>query len=167
MYNFASGFSVEIWFSLVMQKYRLFDNTPIALATVLRVARKYLASKARRAEDFLENPGSVDEYLDKIFKIDCILQVETIEGKLQRVAVDVSANVSLVRSKLDEIVQPKFWACRRELQIDRHWIILVNAKKLPDEARLIDAIYEAVDEPKKCVIIDLYIPRSKYGSTAI
>lgn len=158
MYNFAHGNWVEVWFYLIMQKYRLLDYTPIALATVIKVARKYLPSKAERGEDFLENPDSVDEYLDRIFKIDCILQVETIDGELQRIAVDVSANMSRVQSKFTEIIQPNFWAARRELKIDRHWIVLVNAKKLPDEARLIDAIYEAVDDPKKCVIIDLFIP---------
>ena len=66
------------------------------------------------------------------------------------------ANVSRVQSKFDEIMQPEFWASRRELKIDRHWIVLVNAKKLPDEPRLIDAIYQAVDDTKKCVIIDLF-----------
>lgn len=96
--------------------------------------------------------------LDKVFKIDSILKVETVEGLLQRVAVDVSANVSMVQAKFDEIKQPKFWASRRELQIDRHWIVLVNSKKLPSESRVIDAIYSAVDEEKKCVIIDLFIP---------
>lgn len=89
MYNLTHGNSVEIWFYLVMQKYRLLDYTPIAHATLTRIARKHLFYKLQQAENFIENPDSVDEYLDKVFKIDSILKVETVEGLLQRVAVDV------------------------------------------------------------------------------
>jgi hypothetical protein len=158
MFNYTKGFSVELWFYLIMQKYRLLDYTPIALATVIRVARQYMPYKAQRGEDFLENPESVEEWLDRIFKMDCILSVETMDGLWQRVAVDVSANVSKVQSKFDEIMQPKFWAARKELGIDRHWVILVSEKNLPSDAELIDAIYAAVDESKKCVMIDLTKP---------
>lgn len=158
MYNFTQGNSVEIWFYLVAQKLRLIDYTPIALATVVKVVRQYMPYKAQRAEEFINNLDSVEEWLDRALKIDCRLCVELESGTVQKVAVDVSANPKLAQSKFDEIMQPKFWAARRELKIDRHWIVLVNAKRLPDEARLIDAIYSAVDDPKKCVIIDLFIP---------
>lgn len=157
MYNFTQGNSVEIWFYLQMQKLRMIDYTPIALATVIKVIIKYMPYKAQTAEAFIDNPDSVEEWLDRVMKIDCRLCVEQESGAIQRVAVDISANPTRAQSKFDEIMQPKFWAARRELKIDRHWIILVNAKKLPDEARLVDAIYTAVDDVKKCVMIDLTI----------
>lgn len=158
MYNFSQGDSVEIWFYLQMQKLRLVDYTPLALVTVVKVVRKYLSYKAQIAEAFINNPDSAEEWLDRVMKIDCILSVEQESGAIQRVAVDISANPTLAQSKFDEIMQPKFWAARRELRIERHWIVLVNPKKLPDEARLIDAIYTAVDDVKKCVMIDLTSP---------
>lgn len=155
MYNFSQGFSVEVWFNFQMQKLRLADNTPIALATVVRVARLYLPSKTETASEFIDNPDSVEEWLDRVLKVDCILRVEQADGTIQRVAVDVSSNLTKAQSKFNEIMQSSFWSARRELMIDRHWIVLINTKKLPDEAKLIDAIYEAVDDPKKCVMIDL------------
>lgn len=155
MYNFSQGFSIEIWFIFQMQKLRMVDNTPIALATVVRVARQHLPSKTETAFEFIDDPDSVEELLDKIFKIDCILRVEQADGTIQRVAVDISSNPTKAQSKFNEIMQPNFWIARQELMIDRHWIVLVNAKKLPDEAKLIDAMYEAVDDQKKCVMIDL------------
>lgn len=155
MYNFSQGFSVEVWFNFQMQKLRLADNTPIAPATVVRVARLYLPSKTEIASEFIDNPDSVEEWLDRVLKVDCILRVEQADGTIQRVAVDVSSNPTKAQSKFNEITQSSFWSARRELMIDRHWIVLMNTKKLPDEAKLIDAIYEAVDDSKKCVMIDL------------
>ena len=155
---YSEGFSVEVWFIFQMQKLRLADNTPIALATVVRVVRFYLPSKTETALEFVDHPDSVEELLDKILKIDCILRVEQADGTIQRVAVDVSSNSTKAQSKFNEITQSSFWSARRELNLDRHWVIVVNAKKLPDEAKLIDAIYEAVDDSKKCVMIDLTKP---------
>lgn len=155
---YSTGFSVELWFYLIMQKYRLLDYTPIDLGTVIRVVRQYMPSKAATGEAFLENPENVEEWLDRILKIDSILCVEQADGTLQRVAVDVSANASKAQSKFNEIRQSSFRASRRELKIDRHWIILVDSKNLPAEGKVVDAVYEAVDEPEKCVMIDLIKP---------
>ncbi len=153
---FSSGSGIEIWFEAQMENLRLVDYTPVALATVFRVVRQYLPSKTRTAEEFIDNPESVDELLDKVLKIDIILRVEQADGTIQRVAVDVSGNASKAQSKFDEIMQSNFWAARRALCLDRHWIVLVNERKLPSPDDLTDAIYEAVDSNQKCVMINLW-----------
>jgi len=153
---YSKGFSVEVWFQAQMENLRLVDYTPIALATVIRVVRQHLPSKAVTGESYINNPKSVDEWMDKILKIDIILRVEQADGTIQRVAVDVSANASKARSKFDEIRQSNFGTARRELRLDRHWVVLVNEQKLPSPDDLTDAIYEVVDSDQKCVIIDLW-----------
>jgi hypothetical protein len=158
MRYFSIGDEVEVWFYIQMQNLRMTDYTPIALTTVKRVLRQCMPSKAKQGEDFLDNPESVDEWLDKVLKIDCMLNVEQDDGTPQRIAVDITGNASEANKKFDEIMQRKFWVARKELNIDRHWIVLVNPDCLPSRAELIDVIYAAVDDSQKCVMINLWKP---------
>jgi len=116
--NFRSGYNVELWFYLMMQKMRLLDNTPISLTTAVKIAKRHLPGRYERALEFIENPESIEEFIDRAFKIDCILKVENIEGVALRVAVDVSANAPLADSKFQEIQLPGFDRMRQELGMD-------------------------------------------------
>jgi hypothetical protein len=138
-----------------MWQLRLLDNTPIALATVLRIIKRYLPHKCRTAQEFIDHPDDPDEWLDKVLKIDCILKVEQSDRTLQRVAVDVTANWSQFREKYNEITQTKFTKARNELGIDRHWIIGVNPNHLPNPEDLVDAIYNSVDQSETCLLLNL------------
>jgi hypothetical protein len=48
-----------------------------------------------------------------------------------------------------------FQSIRRELKIDKHWVVLVSVSALPSDATLIDTFYEIVDRSDECSIIDL------------
>ncbi len=72
--NFTTGYNVELWFYLMMQKMRLLDHTPISIATVTKVAKRHLPGRYERALEFIENPENVEEFIDKVFKIDSVDQ---------------------------------------------------------------------------------------------
>lgn len=152
---YSSGFSIELWFIANMRRLRVLDQSPIALSTVMRVLDRYLPSKTQTASEYINDPDDVDCWLDLVLKTDCILIVENIDGQNQRVAIDVSANFDKSQSKFNEINQPSFFLARQELKIDRHWIVIVNPEKLPEEDELNEVIYTTVDLEKKCVMIDL------------
>jgi hypothetical protein len=151
-----SGDETELWFESRMHQLRLLDTSPIGLSTVIRIAKLYLPAKVQKALDFIRNPNDPYEWLDLVFKMDFILQVEASDGSFQRVGVDITSNLGTAPNKLNEILQPKFWGARRKLNVDRHWIIVVNPNALPTPEQLTDAVYTAVDAEQKCVIINLY-----------
>lgn len=153
--GFSHGISVEIWFYLMMQRLRLLDHTPISLASVMKVAKRHLPARIEQGLKFMKDVDDAEEWLDRILKIDNILRIENVDGIVLRVAVDVSANAPLAESKFQEIQQQSFGRMCCDLGIDRHWVILVDQDELPDEATMIDAIYSAIDEPTRCVMINL------------
>jgi hypothetical protein len=155
---YSSGFSVELWFIAAVRRRRLLDQAPIALSTVMRVLDTYLPNKTQNASEYINDPDDVECWLDLVLKTDCIMLVENIAGQNQRVAIDVSANFDKAQSKFDEINQPSFFSARRELKIDRHWIVIVNPNDLPVDDDLSDVFYEVVDLEKKCVMIDFREP---------
>jgi hypothetical protein len=156
---YSSGFSIELWFLAAMRRKRLLDQSPIALSTVMRVIGAYLPNKAKTALEYINDPDDVDCWLDLVLKTDCILLVENIDGQNQRVAIDVSANFDKAQSKFNEINQSSFFSARRELKIERHWIVIVNPEDLPIDDDLADVFYEVVDLEKKCVMIDFRKPK--------
>jgi hypothetical protein len=81
--------------------------------------------------------------------------LEDYEGNLLRCAVDVTALPREATNKLDTIKSKAFKLVRRQLKIDRHWIILVSPRALPSRDWLIDALYEQADRDYECAIINL------------
>jgi hypothetical protein len=53
MLYFREGDEIELWFKSRMWQLRLLDNTPVALATVLRIVKHYLPHKCRTAQEFI------------------------------------------------------------------------------------------------------------------
>lgn len=95
-----------------------------------------------------------EEWLDLIFKTDFLLRLQNIEGQSLRIAVDIATSAKEVLNKMEMINSRLFQLARRDLEIDRHWIVLVNPQALPSRDRLMDIFYEVVDQYKVCVVIE-------------
>ena len=72
-----------------------------------------------------------EEWLDLVLKVDVLLRLENADGQSLRVAVDVTTSKALVPQKFQMISSRLFGLARRELNIDCHWVVLVNADSLP------------------------------------
>ncbi len=79
--------------------------------------------------------------------------MQNANGKSLRIAVDVTANPTKAGSKFQTISSRRFAAARKELEIDRHWVVLVDPVFLPSKDELMDAVYEAADRDQKLAII--------------
>jgi hypothetical protein len=103
---------------------------------------------------YIENPLSSKEFLDKILKTDCILEIENNQGQIEKIAIDITLDSEKVEDKLQEINRSSFVKSRKELNIDRHWILIVsnNYSKLNSFA-IAEKLYEAIDNNLQ--IVDL------------
>jgi hypothetical protein len=155
MYDFSNGFSVEVWFRLCARELRLLDLPPLQLSEIEPACRKHLLSRVERALPHMSDPTDPELWLDLILKADTMLKIEDCEGNLLRCAVDVTALPREATNKLDTIKSQAFKLVRRQLKIDRHWIVLVSPRALPSRDWLIDALYEQADRSVDCAIINL------------
>lgn len=153
--DFITGFDAEIWFRLACRRLRMLDPNPPTLSMLEPVLRKHLSRKTERAIYHMSDESDPDLWLDLILKIDSLLSLQDLDGKTLRIGADVTISPSEVDSKLSAIRSMPFQSIRRELKIDKHWVVLVSASALPSDATLIDTFYEIVDRPDECSIIDL------------
>ncbi len=89
-----------------------------------------------------------------IFKTDSLLRLQNIEGQSLRIAVDVTTRRSEVFSKMEMIISRLFKLARKDLAIDRHWVVLVDSQSLPSKDRLMDVFYEEIDKSVECAVIE-------------
>lgn len=155
MYDYSNGFSVEVWFRLCARDLRLLDLPPLQLSEIEPACRKHLLSRVERAIPHMSDPTDPELWLDLILKADTMLKIEDYEGNLLRCAVDVTALPREAANKLDTIKSRAFGLVRRQLKIDRHWIVLVSPGALPSRDWLIDALYSQADRSEDCAIINL------------
>lgn len=155
MYDFSNGFSVEVWFRLCARELRLLDLPPMQLSSIEPILRKHLPMRVERAIPHMNDQTDPEIWLDLILKADTMLKIEDCEGNLLRCAVDVTALPREAANKLDTIKSKAFKLVRRQLKIDRHWIVLVSPGALPSRDWLIDALYSQADRSVECAIIDL------------
>lgn len=153
--DFITGFDAEIWFRLACRRLRMLDPNPPSLEILQPVLSRHLSKKTERALRHMNDESDPELWLDLILKIDSLLSLQDLDGKALRIGADVTISPSEVESKFSAIRSMPFQAIRRELNIDKHWVVLVSASALPSDAMLIDAFYEMVDHPDECSIIDL------------
>lgn len=149
---YSDGDLAELWFRESARKLGVLDIEP-PLQLVKRVLNKHLQSRVRAAMPYMEDENDPGEWLDRILKTDCLLLLENIEGRMLRVAVDVTADEEKAESKLWEISALYFRAARRELKIDRHWVVVVKPSEVSRQATIIDALYSQIDENIECAIV--------------
>lgn len=151
---YSDGGIAEVWFTESCRKLGLLDVLP-SLQLVKKILSKYLASKVKTALLYMEDKNDVSQWLDLVFKTDCLLVIENVDGEMLRVAVDVTANLKKAEAKLLEVDSANFRAARLELNIDRHWIVIIRALEVPSRATLIDVLYDQIDEDVECAIIEV------------
>lgn len=151
---YSEGFSAEVWFRARMLSLRMLDPQPPSLETIKNVLNQYFKGRVERALLHMIDDLDPEEWLDLIFKVDVLLSLQNIEGRALRIAVDITTSPVDVADKIEMISSRLFQIARRKLEIDRHWVVLVNPLSLPSRDRLLDVFYEVVDQNKECVVIE-------------
>lgn len=149
---YSNGGIAEYWFRENARKLGLLDVEP-PLSEVKRVLNRHLKAKVRTAIRYMSDETDPQQWLDLVLKTDCLLLVENIEGQVLRVAVDVTIDQEKAEEKLEEVRLPSFRAARRELQIARHWIVVVKALEIASPNNLVDIIYDHIDRESECAVV--------------
>lgn len=149
---YSDGGIAEYWFRENARKLGLLDIEP-PLSEVKRVLNRYLKAKVRTAIQYMSDETDPQQWLDLVLKTDCLLSVENIEGQVLRVAVDVTIDEEKASEKLEEVSLPSFRSARQELQIERHWIVVVKALEIAAANNLVDIIYDQIDRTQECAIV--------------
>jgi hypothetical protein len=153
--DFVTGFEAEVWFRLTCQRLRMLDTNPPSIRRIESVLRKYLPKKTERALNHMIDEDDPDLWLDLILKVDSLLCLEDLNNNQLKIGVDVTTFAGEASAKFLEISSRLFQEARRELGIQKHWILLVSSLSLPSDDMLIDKFYEFVDRSEECSIIDL------------
>lgn len=152
--SYSSGFILESWFTGFAKRARILDTTPLDLPAVMAALNTHVPKRVERASPFIEDSNDPMEWLDKTLKIDCILSLEDINRRTWRIGVDVTYYEPRIDIKLSHIASPQFRLTRRQLGLDRHYLILFENENLPDEAELLESLYEQVDLEQETALID-------------
>lgn len=77
--------------------------------------------------------------------------MENQEGKLLKVAIDITLNPDCISNKIKEISNLNFQIARQKLDIDRHWVVVIpsNYQEM-DLYSLCDRFYTAI-EHQNCI----------------
>ena len=151
---YSDGSIAEVWFEESCRKLGLLDVLP-SIQLVKKVLNKYLDSKVKIAIPYMEDENDVSECLDLVFKTDCLLIIENVDGETLRVAVDITVNLKKAEAKLAEVNSFSFRAVRCDLGINRYWIVVVRALKISSRAALIDTLYSQIDENVEGAIVEI------------
>jgi len=149
------GFEVEVWFKLRIQSLRMEETNPPSLSKLRQVLTHYLPERVERALKHMIDVDDLEEWLDLAFKCDVLLRVQDSSGRFLRIATDVTANPTQALSKFKTISSTRFAAARKDLNIDFHWVVLVDPTALPSRDELMDTIYEAADRGEALAIIEV------------
>jgi hypothetical protein len=151
------SYQSKLWFQRVARELRLVDREffrELSVGMLGPIIRQRLTERveeaARRGED-LQDPST---WLDLVL-IDSVLRLENIEGQAFRVAVEVTTRDRNALNELGLVKSNHFRAVRSKLGIDRHWVLLLDAVSPPAQEQLVDALYEQIDQPGECVLVDL------------
>ena len=137
---YSEGFSAEVWFKLRMENLRMLDRQPPSISQIKNVLEQYFKVRVDRALFHMSDVEDSEQWLDLIFKTDSLLRLQNIEGQNLRIAVDVTTRRSEILGKMDMISSRLFKLARKDLAIDRHWVVLVDSQSLPSKDRLMDVL---------------------------
>lgn len=151
--TYSAGFMAESWFVGFAKRARILDSYSPDLKTVLRVLNTHMPKRVERARPFVDEADPLD-WLDKACKIDCLLRLEDVQGKVLRVAIDLTLFEGRVENKLVYLGYEDFRRVRRDLGIDRHWLLLLANEEFPEEADLLESLYEQADRSEEVALID-------------
>ena len=151
---YSEGFSAEVWFKLRMENLRMLDRQPPSMSQIKNVLEQYFKVRVDRALFHMSDVEDPEQWLDLIFKTDSLLRLQNIEGQNLRIAVDVTTRRSEILGKMDMISSRLFKLARKDLAIDRHWVVLVDSQSLPSKDHIMDVFYEEIDKSVECAVIE-------------
>lgn len=163
------------------------------LQSKLTLARPYLDRRYADASQWLNTillehrkaHGSAQEktelaawLLDLCVATDVILSLRDDRGQEQVIAVDVTTNPNLEGEKLDAIRGKKdpndppnfnrnknLPEVRRELEINKHLVLIVNPDRFPEPEVLLGHLYAFANAPAKTGSLDLWVPTPELSSS--
>jgi hypothetical protein len=151
------SYQSKLWFQRIARELRLVDRDffrDISVAGLAPVIRQRLSERveeaSRRGEDLLDPSTWLDLLL-----IDSVLRLENIEGAAFRVAVEVTTRDRHALNELGLVKSNNFRVVRGRLGIDRHYVLLLDSVTPPSNEQLVDSLYEQIDQPLECALIDL------------
>ncbi|MBW4696580.1 MAG: hypothetical protein KME03_01530 [Aphanocapsa lilacina HA4352-LM1] len=151
------SYQSKLWFQRIARELKIVDKEflrTITVATLRPAIRSRLSDRveeaSRRGED-LQDPAT---WLDLVL-IDAVVSLENIDGEAIRVAVLVTTRDRHALNELGLVKSQNFRAVRSALGIQRHWVILLDSVAPPSQEQLVDSLYEQIDQPGECTLIDL------------
>ncbi len=139
-----------MWFRQSARKLRLldFDEKNLPLDRVSSALERYLPDRVRQIDQQGLDADHNATWWELIF-VDGLLDIENQEGKTLRVAVGVTSSDRHAHRALSLIRSSGFSQVRRELGIDRQWIVLVKADQPHTQDEWADFLYSWVDRPEE------------------
>lgn len=89
----------EIFFREAAARVNILSKTP-SLETVLKVLTKTHESKYKNVKNnWIENELDSNEWLDRILKIDAIIELTNAQGKTFKIGIDITLNERRINKK--------------------------------------------------------------------
>jgi hypothetical protein len=149
-----TGAEVETWLRFAVARLQMSSRREFDLDRVIVVCEEHIPGKVKQAKSFQWDATEVDTWLDQVIKIDQLIQIEDENGDSHLVGIDVTADAESAATKMRSIDSHSFRQVRRDLGIDNHWVLIIDADNLPEDGRLGGAFYEAVDSGKECLVVN-------------
>lgn len=151
------SYQSKLWFQRVARELKIIDReflkniTVAALRPAIRARLSDRVEEASGRGEDLQDPAT---WLDLVL-IDAVIRLENIDGEAARVAVLVTTRDRHALNELGLVKSQNFRAVRTALKIDRHWVLLLDSVAPPTQEALVDALYEQIDQPGECTLLDL------------
>lgn len=138
------------------QAERLKLLAPIPELVHVRTAlEKHLPQRVKRFLPRLADPDNPEQWLSLILKTNFLIRLWNANDKPVVVGLNVSGSHKAAKEQLNMIQSPEFSASRRELNITKHYFVIIPGYPpvvpLPDE--LLDALYDQLELGEECSII--------------
>jgi hypothetical protein len=114
----------------------------------------------------------VEKLLDNVLSTDLLISINDNNGKSQLIAIDVTCDPTKKESKLNAIqgrredgdtfrfnANRNISEVRKNLGINKHFVLLVDNKNLPSRALLLEELFAAANARARTGIINLRTPR--------
>jgi hypothetical protein len=123
---------------------------PPSLEIALPIIKEYLPAKARLWGRYLPNPDSVEDWLQHILGIVCLVKIQK-----EVIAWGASTEPERAEAMRKEYSQGTHSKVRHALCIDYQWVLLFHPEYLSTRRDMFEAfMYERMDEPRlECSVV--------------
>jgi len=153
--NHAGISPMEQWFYHWVRTMGLATPYP-DLTEVKPALHLHLPERTKRYSRNVPDLESGESWLRFVLITGELIRLSPSPNQLEQTIAVLPANIERFALKSQQtIASPEFAAVRRELSIDKHWILLIEnlAEKVPDSNELLDAFVHQAKELAECAVI--------------